>query len=637
MDFTSLLPPVIRRALLAGISCAVLASCDESARAPVGGDVASSSDDQEARSNAADMSADGDRQLLWGDTHLHTINSSDGFGNGGENADIETAYRYARGLPVIHPRTGHRIQIDRPLDFLVVADHAEMLSVIRRLSESEEKVMATPAGKRLRDVYKNQGPRAVFREFINVSLGRANEDILRDLDTPEIRKSGWADQVAAAERHNRPGEFTALIGWEWTSTPGGLNLHRVVFTNTDGETAKKFLPFNSYASTQPEDLWDFFEKTHERTGADFISIPHNSNLSNGLMFSTKDSNGNPFTADYARRRSKWEPVVEVTQIKGTSETYMSLAPRDEFANFEIRERLLIDAPVKHDPGSYVRPALKQGLAEEARTGVNPFRFGLIGSTDSHTGFSSTAENDFLGKFGNDFLPAERAVDDISTFPAWSVSASGLAGVWSDGNTRQEIFDAFRRREVFATTGPRIKLRFFAGYDFSEGEENAQDFASIGYHKGVPMGGILAPGSEGKAPKFIIRAVKDPDGANLDRIQIIKGWLDQSGEQHEKIFDVAWSGDRLPDADGRLPPVGDTVDVQMARYENTFGDAELTTLWTDPEFDPAEPSFYYARVLEIPTPRHQVYDAVALRIDPETLDYPTTIQERAYSSPVWYRP
>jgi hypothetical protein len=462
---------------------------------------------------------------------------------------------------------------------------------------------------------------------------------LSELTTPAIRQTSWDQQVAAAERHNVPGTFTALIGWEWSSTPNMRNLHRVVLTDANGTRARKFLPFSYYQSGRPEDLWSFFEETKARTGADFVAIPHNSNLSDGRMFELMDSDGSPFSTAYARRRAVWEPVVEITQYKGTSETHPELSPRDEFADFELRNMLLTGQPTEVSGGSYVRSALLRGMVEERRIAANPFRFGLIGSSDTHAGLSSQREEEFFGKMGEDFLPAERLGPDRedAIFPNAEMSASGLAAVWADHNDRKSIFEAFRRREVYGTSGPRIMLRMFAGHGFSQADLGARDFAAIGYRKGVPMGGMLAPRPGGEPPQLLIRAVKDPAAANLDRVQVVKGWVDAAGRAQEKVFDVAWSDNRRRRTDGSLPPVGNTVNLATARYTNSIGAAELTSLWSDPEFDPAQPAFYYVRVLQIPTPRQHLFDALALGIDPATFGLPPTIQERAWSSPIWYRP
>ena len=617
------------------IALTVAASLALSACGP-DGDALPATNGAAAAQPAPDSPEGGDRVLLWGDTHVHTRNSTDAYMSGKGSADIDTAYRFARGLPVIQPRTQAKIRIDRPLDFLVVADHADMLSVSRRAMEGDAQVLATASGQWIRKTFAQEGGAALVGKLL-YPLGR-EVDLLGELDTPPIRQSGWDYQVDAAERHNRPGKFTALIGWEWSSTPGGINLHRVVFTNADGERAKQFLPFNQYTTTRPEDLWNFLEETRDRTGADFVSIPHNSNLSNGQMFDLVDSDGNAFSAAYARRRAQWEPVMEVAQYKGMSETHPALSPRDEFAGFEIRNVLLGGGPADPTAGSYARSALKRGLEEEARIGVNPYRFGMIGSTDSHTGFTSVDPGEFYGKFAEDLFPEERRDGKAEGFSAaWDMSSAGLAAAWADGNTRQSIFEAFRRREVYATSGPRMQLRLFAGYGFAPGDEARRDFAAHGYRSGVPMGGVLAPAGDGKAPQFAIRAVKDPDGANLDRVQVIKGWLGSDEVAREKIYDVAWAGGRVPGADGSLPPVGNSVDIATGRYSNAIGAAELAALWSDPEFDPAQAAFYYVRVIQIPTPNHRLFDMFALGMDPRASDRPITIQERAWSSPVWYRP
>ncbi len=634
MDFAGLLRTVIRHCLvLAGI---FLLAGSTVAHAPIAAAA------QGAPARAADVNpAAADRLLLWGDTHVHTTNSVDAFGNGMANADIETAYRFAEGMPVVFPRTGQKVQIDRPLDFIVVADHDVSHSASVRLMAREQGMMRLPISRRLLEIFESKGGQALTRaQMFGDGLTQAEWDQYRQqIYSDDFMATSWEGQIAAAERHNQPGKFTALIGWEWTSAPGGRNLHRVVFTNVGGRQARSFLPFSTYNSTRPEDLWSFFEQTKARTGADFVAIPHNSNLSDGRMFALVDSEGAPLTAAYAERRSIWEPVVEVTQYKGTSETHLQLSPRDEFADFELRNMLLSGKPTAVSDGSYARSALLNGIAEEQRIARNPFRFGLVGSSDTHTGLVSMQESNFFGKLGEDALPAERLGPSRKAFifPASEMSASGLAAAWADRNDRQSLFETFRRREVYGTSGTRISLRLFAGSGFTAADLAARDFAAIGYRKGVPMGGILAARRKGGAPQLMIRAVKDPAGANLDRVQVIKGWVDATGRKREKIFDAAWSAGRRAGTDGRLPPVGNTVDLSRGRYRNTIGVPELTVLWRDPDFDPALPAFYYVRVLEIPTPRHHLFDALALGIDPASLPLPATIQERAWSSPVWYRP
>lgn len=636
MDIADLLHALSARRARAGAGLALLLGACSAAGTPP----AAVAQDEAAPARTADLPATGDRTLLWGDTHVHSINSVDAFAGGSANADVDTAYRYARGMPVIFPKTGQKVQIDRPLDFIVVADHAENLGISARIAKGDAEILATPMGARLFDILKAQGARALTAAVMGLATPEADRPAhFAELTTARIRQTSWDQQIDAAERHNRPGTFTALIGWEWSSTPGMRNLHRVVITDADAATARQFLPFSYYMSSRPEDLWSFFETTRARTGADFVAIPHNSNLSDGRMFTLQDSDGAIFSAAYAARRAAWEPIVEISQYKGTSETHPGLSPRDEFADFELRNMLLTGEATAVSGGSYVRSALLAGLAEEQRTGANPFRVGLIAASDSHTGLASLREADFLGKLGEDFLPHERIGPrrQPTIFPNAEMSASGIAGVWADRNDRRSIFAAFRRREVYGTSGPRIALRLFAGHGFTRQDLLAKDFATIGYRKGVPMGGVLARRPGGAAPQFMIRAVKDPDAANLDRVQVVKGWVDAGGRLHETIHDVAWSGNRQRRADGTLEPVGNTVDTRTGRYRNSIGAAELTALWTDPAFDPARPAFYYVRVLEIPTPRQHLFDALALEVDPATLPQPMTIQERAWSSPVWYRP
>lgn len=576
-------------------------------------------------------------QLYWGDTHLHTSHSVDAYSTGNVNADPDTAYRFARGLPVLHPTAGTKIRIGRPLDFLVVADHAEMLELQKRLERDDAQMLATESGQRLSKLLKTN-PAGIFGEVARIN-GHVNESALyRDLASAAVRRTSWTAHVDAAERHNQPGKFTALIGWEWTGAPDGQNLHRVVFTPSDGTTAKKFLPYTAYDSERPEDLWRFLEKTQSETGAEFVAIPHNANMSNGLMFDAVDSNGRPLSAEYARTRMRWEPVTEVTQVKGTSETHPALSPNDEFAGFEIRAKLLAGGPSATTEGSYVRSGLLRGLQVEQAIGVNPYKLGMVGSTDSHTGLSSTDEHDFQGKLGADMLPTQRAKPGGGAhFAAWEMSASGLAAAWATENTRRGIADAFRRKEVYATSGTRIALRVFGGFGFTADDARARDIGARGYAKGVPMGGDLAHAPTGKSPRLLIHAAKDPIGANLDRVQVVKGWVDKAGKPHEKVHDVAWSGSRQRDAQGKVPAVGNTVDVNTASYANRIGAVQLATVWTDPEFVATQRAFYYVRVIEIPTPRHQVYDAVALGIDPAKTGQALTLQERAWSSPIWYTP
>ena len=581
----------------------------------------------------AGAAAAADTHLYWGDTHLHTSYSVDAYATGDYLTDPDMAFRYARGLPILHPVTREKIRIERPLDFLVVADHAELLQLQVRLDEEDMDLLATPTGKHLAEVHK-QNKRAVFGEVGKTNQGEGKE-MLVDLASDKILGEAWQRQVKFADANNDPGKFTAFIGWEWSSAPNWSNLHRVVFTPANAATAGRFLPYSSFRSQRPEDLWAWLDKTSRETGAQFVAIPHNSNMSDGRMFDRVDSEGRPLTAEYARERMRWETVMEIAQTKGTSETDPSLSPNDEFAGFEVRNKLLVGTAIQPKPASFARTALLEGLAQQGSIGVNPYKFGIIGSTDSHNSLTSTEEYNFFGKLASQMNTLQRP-QDRSNFAIWELSAAGLAGVWAQENTRQSIFDAFRRKEVYGTSGPRIALRVFGGFGFRAADARAVDIAAVGYRRGVPMGGDLSAAPRGKAPSFLVHAVKDERSGNLDRLQMIKGWVDAAGARHEKVYDIAWSGDRKM-VQGRLPAVGNTVDVKTARYANSIGASQLATVWTDPDFDPRLRAFYYVRVLEIPTPRHSLYDAIALGIDPAVTKAPLTLQERAWSSPIWYTP
>ncbi|HEX4996693.1 MAG TPA: DUF3604 domain-containing protein [Terriglobia bacterium] len=580
--------------------------------------------------------------LLWGDTHLHTSHSTDAYAGGNTTLGPAEAYRFARGEPVVHPITGERVRITRPLDFLVVADHSDYLGLQKYMQMDDPRLTATPEGRRLRQL-AIQDPAGVFRMIFG-NNPEFSRDQLVSIFAP-IARQPWHDEIDAAERYNEPGVFTAFAGWEWSSHANNRNLHRVVFTPAGPDALRSFFPYSNLDSVRPEDLWAWLETTSKRTGAEFVAIPHNSNMSTGLMFDMVDSNGRPITAEYARTRMRWEPVMEVTQAKGTSEVHPALSPNDEFAEFEIFRRLFFAQEPVPDGGDYARSALLRGLEIASKVGVNPYRLGMIGSSDIHTGMSTTEENSFGGAVARDIRPETRRDAAARPYPpnaaarldAWNLSASGLAAVWAAENSRQAITRAFLRKEVYATTGTRIALRVFGGFKFKASDAEARDIAAVGYSGGVPMGGDLAHAPGGAAPTLLIHAVKDPSGANLDRVQVVKGWIDSAGKTHDRVYDVVWSGNRTKDSNGKLPAVGNTVDLARASYKNTIGAAQLSTVWKDPDFDPSAASFYYIRVLEIPTPRHQVYDAVALGMDPKATGYATTIQERAYSTPIWYIP
>ncbi|UCH75373.1 MAG: DUF3604 domain-containing protein [Rhodospirillales bacterium] len=573
-------------------------------------------------------------QLYWGDTHLHTNFSPDAYSLLTTTADPDTSYRFAKGLPVIADLSRSRVQIDTPLDFLVVTDHAEYMGVIPELVAGNPALMKVDGAPRWSQMLKEGKGGEVFFEL--VGLLNTNPAKIEPLNSPEIRKSVWGSIVDTAETHNEPGRFTAFIGWEWSSLPDGRNLHRIVFTPDGKDKAMQYLPYSMLDSAKPRDLYNFLASTAVEAGTDFVAVAHNMNLSGGSMFPLFDESGNPIDLEYAELRERWEPVDEVTQYKGDSETHPKLSPDDPFADHETYEHALavgVETTKEIDPGDYARTALMRGLQLENNIGKNPYKFGMIGATDSHTAFSSAEEDNFLGKYALDSIPENKTKTTVPGAVGWDAAAQGLAGVWATENTRDAITAAFKRREVYATTGPRISLRVFGGYDYVAADAQSPDLAAVGYRKGVPMGADLAQAPRGKVPSFLVHAAMDPKGANLDRIEIIKGWLDVDGKTHERIYDLALSDGRT---DGSRT-VGNTVDLKTGMYTNSIGDPELVAVWTDPDFDPGLRSFYYVRVLQIPTPRHSLYDAIALGIDPVETKHPSTIQERAYSSPIWYTP
>jgi hypothetical protein len=603
------------------------------------------------------------RNVYWGDTHLHTSYSPDAYLMRNHTADPDTAYRYAKGLPVIHPYHRARIQIGTPLDFLVVSDHGEFMGVVPKIFQGDPLVTGTPTGKRYKQMADAGKQIEVFGELI-AQVNKVTPPN-PDLNNPEVSRTVWSEIMAAADRHDEPGKFTAFMGWEWSSTPQGANLHRVIFMREGKEKGEQFIPYTSLDSDRPEDLWKWLDSTSQNTGANFIAIPHNSNISKGLMFPLQDSDGKPLTKEYADTRMKWEPVVEMTQIKGDSETHPNLSPTDEFADYETYDHLIEVEGTKqkamfsdaflgalsaqdreyikqHEQrvakvGDYARPALMRGLVIEDRIGANPYKFGMIGSTDSHTAMASAEENNFHGKMALDSTPETTSQDILPGTPGWDMGAAGLVAVYAEENTRESLFDAFRRKEVYATTGPRIQVRFFGGWEYQDADVQAANVPDVAYKKGVAMGGDLSEAPSGMAPTFLVTAMKDPVEANLDRIQIVKGWVDNEGKPQEKVFNVALSDGRQVDADGKAPAVGNTVDIKTGKYSNSIGDTQLAAVWTDPEFDSSVRAFYYARVIQIPTPRHTLFDAIALGIDPKETGRPATIQERAYTSPIWYTP
>ena len=606
-------------------------------------------------SKAAEMQEAGDKEvtsgvatkLLWGDTHLHTSNSIDAFGFGAKLGP-EEALRFARGEEV-KSTWGLKAKLDRPLDFLVIADHSGGLGATRALYEAPRFMINDKTLLRWHDMMHEGegGMQRVTAELINM----AGEGKLADLFPPEQSRKNtmqiWQSHTAIVERYNEPGKFTAFMGFEYTLMPNGDNLHRVVMFRDGKLRADQVRPFDptSDNSDKPDQLWDYMDAYEKKTGGKMLAIPHNSNVSNGLMFEMVQPGGGAMTADYARRRAAREPLVEITQIKGDSESHPFLSPNDEFANFGDAGWELGNLTMqgKKTPdmlaGDYVREALKRGLAIEAKTGVNPYKFGLIGSTDSHTSLATADESNFFGKHSGGEPNTKRASEaqNLGTREGrfgWHYLAGGYAAVWATANTRAAIFDAMMRREVYATTGPRMQVRVFGGWDFSD-KDWSGDWVKTGYSRGVPMGADLKAGTG--RPSVLISALKDPEGANLDRVQVVKGWVDASGKMQEKVFDVSWSSpDQRKLVGGKLTPVGDTVDIAKASYTNSIGAPELRSVWSDPEFNPGQRAFYYVRVLEIPTPRWVLFDALRFgaKLLPET---ELKSQERAYTSPIWYNP
>jgi hypothetical protein len=584
--------------------------------------------------------------VYWGDTHLHTDISMDA-GAFGNRLGLDAAYRFARGEQV-ESTNGGPARLSRPLDFLVVADHSDNMGFFPDMLAGAPHILSVPKGKDWYDRVKAGQGVGVAIELIGLfSQGNFPPELVY-LPDSQPYKDAWARTVAAAERYNEPGRFTAFIGYEWTSLVHGNNMHRVVIYRDGGDIGGQMVPFTAsppQGSTTPRDLWTWLEQFEEKTGGNVLAIAHNGNLSNGIMFPmVEQSDGVALDKSWAERRAKWEPLYEATQIKGDGETHPFLSPNDEFANYETWDIGNLDvSEAKTEQmlaGEYAREALKRGLELERKFGTNPYQFGMIGATDSHTSLATAQEDNFFGKHSGAEPGPERMTHpfmktEAGTIMGWQQVASGLAGIWATDNTREALFDAMERKETYATTGSRMRVRMFGGWNFTLADINNREPAFAGYSKGVPMGSELPPKGMKQSPSFMVFALRDPIGANLDRIQIVKGWHD--GEQmQEKVYDVVWSGNRKADKDGKLPAVGNTVNVANASWTNTIGSSELGTVWTDPDFNPQHQAFYYARVLEIPTPRWSTYDAFRFGVDiPEGA--PTSTQERAYTSPIWYKP
>ena len=616
---------------------------------------ATSSEMQEQKSYSLQVNASYPANLYWGDTHLHTNLSIDANSWGrNKNLGPEEAYRFAQGEKVT-AHNGMQAQLKRPLDFIVVADHAEAMGVFHSLNTSDPHLKAIPAGKVL---FERLHAKRVNDSSYDLGLDLDNELWSKDIEDPgyQYTQTVWDRVAKIADDNNQPGKFTTFIGFEWSSSgQRGKNLHRVVIFEGDAEKATQVTPITRNMTSDPEELWSYMADYQQKTDSDILAIPHNSNVSNGEMFSLQDFSGASISAGYAKTRSRWEPLLEVTQIKGDSEAYPLLSPDDEFADFETwnswvetsfdlgADKVISEwneEEKERKKSEYARSALKLGLQQQARLGVNPFKFGLIGSTDSHTALATADDNNYWGKFSS-VEPSPNRLKMVykPDWPVhiWGSAASGYAGIWAQENTRESLFAAMKRKEVYATTGPRIAVRFFGGWTYQREDAFNPELAKVGYEKGVPMGGDLTQAPNDKSPAFLIRAVKDPDGANLDRVQVIKGWHDANGELHEKIYDVALSDERKPNWRGKVKPVGSTVDIANASYSNRIGDPELAVVWEDPDFDKNELAFYYVRVLEIPTPRWTAYDAKFFGLKDLPEEIPMVTQERAYTSPIWYTP
>ena len=593
---------------------------------------------------------------LFGDTHVHTSFSLDAGAAGARLGPVE-ALRFGKGEEIM-ASSGQRVRLSRPLDFMVVADHSDGFGLFPRLFEGDRELLADPTVKEWHELMKAGKGAEVAYAIVNAQASGTIPKVFAvegfDSSQPGYR-SAWHEVIEAAEDANEPGRFTAFIGYEWTSNSSGdgngNNLHRNVIYRDGGDLARQVDPLTTatpWGSPDPRDLWKWMAAYEEKTRGQVLAIAHNGNMSNGRMFPIIESfTGKKIDSAYAEARARWEPLIEVTQMKGDGETHPFLSPNDEFADYETWDKGNLDLTEAKKPAmfefEYARSALKNGLQLEKELGVNPYKFGMIGSTDTHTSLATADEDNFFGKASISEPNATRAEHPYMENPelglkimGWEQTASGYAAVWATENTREAIFDAMERRETYATTGPRMMVRFFGGWDFEDEDAHTRMPARAGYSKGVPMGGDLTKAPKGKVPTFLVAALKDPIGANLDRYQIVKGWLDSKGKLQEKVYDVVWSGDRKPGKDGKLPVVGNTVDVKQASWTNTIGAPELIAVWKDPDFNPEQAAFYYGRVIEIPTPRWTAYDAkyFGLQMPPEV---PMTTQERAYTSPIWYTP
>ena len=590
--------------------------------------------------------------VYWGETHLHTGLSLDA-GLFGNILGHEDAYRLARGEEIT-ASSGIQIKLGRPLDWLVITDHSDMMGIATDIQKGAPNILAEPKGKEWHEGFKKGGKaagEAAFDLITHFTQGKVPKSLLNDYSPGSpIYNKVWDKIIKTADEYNDPGKFTALIGFEWTSIPKGFNLHRNVILRDDKTRAGQVIPLTTQppkGTQDPLKLYEWLANYEKKTGGQAFALAHNGNLSNGWMFPTEDTYaGGKVDKNYVRLRAKWEPLYEVTQIKGDGEAHPKLSPNDEFADYGTWDKGNLDLTELKKPGmlqrEYARSALKLGLKLEKKFGTNPYKFGMVGATDSHTALPTAEEENFFGK-STSVEPSKERVSHpfvkskLAAWDGYQLVASGYQGVWAKENTRESIFDAMERKETYGTTGPRIPVRFFGGWEYTDNDLRSRAPAFRGYEKGVPMGGDLKKAPKGKkAPTFMVYALRDPVGANLDRIQIVKGWMDKKGKTHEKVYDVAWSGGRKPNSKGKLANVGNTVDLEAANWTNTIGASELATVWTDPKFDRKQKAFYYARVIEIPTPTWIVYDIVRLGAKAPK-EAKLIHQERAYTSPIWYTP
>jgi len=585
------------------------------------------------------------QNVYFGDAHIHTRMSIDA-GLWGNTLSPRDCYKFARGGEVTSFK-GWKAKLGRPLDWTVISDHSDWYGFYQRIEAGDDYVLSEPIGVRWHELVKTGTEEARRQVTDEVVKAWGEGTIPWGSSTGEALSPGWKETIAAAEEFNDPGVFTAFIAYEWTSNPKGDNLHRVIVFRDNADKPSQILPFTAGQSEDPEDLWTTLEAYEEKTGGRVMAIPHNGNWSSQWMFAEITfTTKKPFDESYIAERKRWEPLYEVTQIKGDGETHPFLSPDDEFADYETWDigNLSYTTAVTEDmlQYQYARSGLKLGLRFQEEFGANPFQFGLVGAGDSHTSLPGQEENNYFGKHSSSEPDAKRwetpfRVADIGKQEGWSEVASGITGIWATENTRTALWDAMARRETYATTGTRIKVRMFGGWDFRPGDDKRSDYVDLGYDKGVPMGGELHHADAGKSPSFIVAALMDPIGGTLDRVQMVKGWRDNEGNLHEKVYDIAWSDNRKPDSKtGKLPPVGNTVNVADATWTNTIGDAQLTTVWQDPDFSSTDQAFYYVRVLEIPTPRWTCYDAKRFGVTMGE-EVPMTTQERAYTSPIWYIP